>query len=107
MRPREVSAPEVASLNGHLSGAWRGGSGSWVEVNGFEPSTSAVRRQRSTGLSYTPRKFQRSKGVCRDRADATRPLRVFLQPASVLVESPLDALLHRGDREVTAGLLNH
>ena len=26
-----------------------------VEVNGFEPSTSAVRRQRSTGLSYTPR----------------------------------------------------
>jgi hypothetical protein len=25
-----------------------------VEVSGFEPPTSAVRRQRSTGLSYTP-----------------------------------------------------
>jgi hypothetical protein len=25
-----------------------------VEVRGFEPLTSAVRRQRSTGLSYTP-----------------------------------------------------
>ena len=28
--------------------------GSLVEVRGFEPLTSAVRRQRSTGLSYTP-----------------------------------------------------
>ena len=26
-----------------------------VEVSGIEPPTSAVRRQRSTGLSYTPR----------------------------------------------------
>ena len=25
-----------------------------VEVSGFEPPASAVRRQRSTGLSYTP-----------------------------------------------------
>jgi hypothetical protein len=25
-----------------------------VEVRGFEPLASAVRRQRSTGLSYTP-----------------------------------------------------
>jgi hypothetical protein len=36
------------------------GYGQWsattaVEVRGFEPLTSAVRRQRSTGLSYTPR----------------------------------------------------
>lgn len=30
--------------------------GSMVEVSGFEPPTSAVRRQRSTGLSYTPRR---------------------------------------------------
>ena len=29
-----------------------------VEVRGFEPLTSAVRRQRSTGLSYTPRTSQ-------------------------------------------------
>ncbi len=28
--------------------------GSMVEVSGFEPPASAVRRQRSTGLSYTP-----------------------------------------------------
>lgn len=34
----------------------------WVEVNGFEPSTSAVRRQRSTGLSYTPRGASVAKG---------------------------------------------
>ena len=40
-------------------------SGSWVEVRGFEPLTSAVRRQRSTGLSYTPQEGQGSKGVCR------------------------------------------
>jgi hypothetical protein len=33
----------------------------WVEVNGFEPSTSAVRRQRSTGLSYTPQIEQRGR----------------------------------------------
>jgi hypothetical protein len=26
----------------------------WVEVRGFEPLTPAVRRQCSTGLSYTP-----------------------------------------------------
>jgi hypothetical protein len=29
-----------------------------VEVRGFEPLTSAVRRQRSTGLSYTPRRVE-------------------------------------------------
>jgi hypothetical protein len=29
--------------------------GNPVEVRGFEPLASAVRRQRSTGLSYTPR----------------------------------------------------
>jgi hypothetical protein len=29
-----------------------------VEVRGFEPLTSAVRGQRSTGLSYTPREFE-------------------------------------------------
>jgi hypothetical protein len=28
--------------------------GPWVEVRGFEPLTPAVRRQCSTGLSYTP-----------------------------------------------------
>ena len=33
-----------------------------MEVRGFEPLTSAVRGQRSTGLSYTPRSGQPSKG---------------------------------------------
>ena len=32
-------------------------SGFLVEVRGFEPLASAVRGQRSTGLSYTPRKW--------------------------------------------------
>jgi hypothetical protein len=31
-----------------------------VEVRGFEPLASAVRRQRSTGLSYTPEVGQRN-----------------------------------------------
>ena len=34
---------------------WRSDPRAGVEVRGFEPLTSAVRRQRSTGLSYTPR----------------------------------------------------
>ena len=34
-----------------------------VEVRGIEPLTSAVRRQRSTELSYTPKvQVKRSKG---------------------------------------------
>ena len=37
--------------------------GSIVEVRGFEPLTSAVRRQRSTGLSYTPNSPQRNRAI--------------------------------------------
>src|SRR5207237_5425347 len=36
-----------------------------VEVSGFEPPTSRVRGERSTGLSYTPGAAKRSRGLQR------------------------------------------
>jgi hypothetical protein len=42
----EYEEPFASLLGSH--------KGQIVEVRGFEPLTSAVRRQRSTGLSYTP-----------------------------------------------------
>ena len=85
---QEVAPKSAHSVHGPAGSSEEGtsravaGAGCWVEVNGFEPSTSAVRRQRSTGLSYTPRSGQGSKGVCLDRIGAM----------------PLSGLVRRGRR---------
>jgi hypothetical protein len=70
-------------------------------VRGFEPLASAVRGQRSTGLSYTPRTARVTKGSVVPVGSG-----VTLEATCVLVERALDALLHGRDREVTAGLLD-
>ncbi len=44
-----------------------------VEVRGFEPLTSAVRRQRSTGLSYTPSTAGQGNKALRGGRDSARP----------------------------------
>jgi hypothetical protein len=71
-----------------------------VEVRGFEPLASAVRRQRSTGLSYTPGIGQRNRAISAAGGGLATQL------GGVAIERVAQVLLHHGDREVTPGLLD-
>jgi hypothetical protein len=71
-----------------------------VEVRGFEPLASAVRRQRSTGLSYTPGTGQRNRAI------SAVGRRIATQLGAVTVERVAQILLHHGDRQIAPGLLD-
>ena len=62
-----------------------------VEVRGFEPLASAVRRQRSTGLSYTPGIGQRNRAISAAGGG------VATQLGGVAIERVTQVLLHHGD----------